>query len=139
VVLGGFMIPNGTQLLIPSWTIHRDPNHWSRPLDFWPERWDQDYNSSSSPASTLTSHHETKRQQLQQQYVFLPFGAGPRKCLGQTFAFLETKLAIALLLRDFEILLPQNHPDPDPEMAITLRCRNGFHCLLRPRLKKLKI
>lgn len=146
IQIGDWEIPRGTQILIPSWTIHRDPTYWPDPLAFVPERWDEGWGKErergidsrtqtegGSTARRHTQHHEHLRQQFQQQFIFLPFGAGPRKCLGQQFAILETKLAIALLLKNFDLSALSSEPWPDPEMAITLRCRNGFRVRLQPR------
>jgi len=66
---------------------------------------------------TATFHHEQLRLRYQQQFVFLPFGAGARKCLGQQFAILETKLAIASMLYFFDIVSIDSQPIPGSEVT----------------------
>ena len=68
--LGPYRIPAGTTMFASQWVLHRDPRYFDDPLKFDPERW------SKGLAARLP------------RCVFMPFGAGPRRCLGSTFAVL---------------------------------------------------
>ena len=64
--------------------------------------------------------------------AYFPFGAGPRKCIGDTFALVEATLVLATLARRFEAdLLPGKVPVPEP--VITLRPRDGMPMKIRAR------
>ncbi|CAF0852129.1 unnamed protein product [Rotaria sordida] len=82
--LGDYPIPKGSLINIPIYPIHHDPNLWPEPEKFIPER--------------FSSTEKAKRHPM----AFLPFGDGPRNCIGMRFALLETKLAIAKALRVVE-------------------------------------
>jgi cytochrome P450 len=112
--LGEFAIPRGTLVAISPWTLHRHPGHWPRPGRFDPDRF-----SEAAKAA-------------RPRYTYLPFGGGPRQCIGTNFALIEAKLVLACLLRRFRLeLLPDQDLRPDP--AITLRPRQGLKMRLHPR------
>ena len=77
----GRTYPAGTLLLMSIVELHRDPNHWQDPLKFDPDRF------------TAGEKHE----------AYFPFGAGPRKCIGNNFAMYEMQLAVAGLLSKFQV------------------------------------
>jgi cytochrome P450 len=79
--LGGYDLPAGQTLLLCQWAIHRDPRFWDEPLRFRPERWADD------PLKRLP------------RCAYFPFGGGPRVCIGNTFAVMETSLILATLLQ----------------------------------------
>lgn len=79
------LIP-GASILINISGIHRNPQHYSQPDHFVPERF--------SPEESLKRPRN----------CFVPFGNGPRKCIGQKFALIHLKLAFSVLLRRFELL-----------------------------------
>ncbi len=85
-------IPAQTMVMIPISAIHNDPDHFPDPKKFDPERFSKENKDKIQP------------------YTFLPFGLGPRMCIGMRFAQLETKLGMAALLRHFEILPNDNTP-----------------------------
>lgn len=99
-ILGGVEIPEGSLVLIPIHAMHHDPRVWDNPEGFDPERWD------GRPTG-----------------VWMPFGAGPRKCIGSHFAMLELRIALATLLRRATVdLEPGVQLVPDP--SVTLRPRD---------------
>ncbi len=106
VVVGGYPIPRGAQILIPQWVVHRDPRWWTDPLDFRPERW-QEPGIDALP-----------------RFAYFPFGGGARVCVGEHFAVLEAVLILAILLADHRFA-----PVPGATLelmpAVTLRPRNG--------------
>lgn len=89
--LGGSPIPKGTQLLIGTWLLHRDARYFKDPLEFRPERW-----------GTMTEHDLA--------FVYIPFGAGPRACIGREFATMEAVLILATLLQTCRIELLSDAP-----------------------------
>lgn len=80
-VIAGFEIPAHTILRIKPTLLHRHPEFWADPDRFWPERF--------SP----------ERAAAHSQWAYIPFGAGPRTCIGNHFAMMEMKLALAMILR----------------------------------------
>uniref|UniRef100_A0A8C9TR49 Cytochrome P450, family 17, subfamily A, polypeptide 2 n=1 Tax=Scleropages formosus TaxID=113540 RepID=A0A8C9TR49_SCLFO len=93
--LGEHSIPKGTRVLVNMWSIHHDPQEWDEPDKFKPERFlDADGQRFSPPC-------------------FLPFGAGPRVCVGESLAKLELFLFSGWLLQRFTFTVPQGAPLPD--------------------------
>lgn len=80
-MLGEYPIKAGTQLVINIRGIHRDPAHWQDPDRFWPERF--------TPEANNTRH----------KFTYLPFLAGPKKCIGDAFAMMEMRLVIPTILQ----------------------------------------
>jgi cytochrome P450 len=115
ITLGGVRLPARTLVRVTPWLLHRDPKAWpDAPLAFKPERF-------------LAGAAEIPRG------AYIPFGLGPRVCLGQHFAVLEMTLIAALLLQRFE-LAPVGAEAPRPRMAVTLRPDGGLTLRLKRRL-----
>ncbi|NWX45261.1 CP3A9 protein, partial [Steatornis caripensis] len=83
VEINGVIIPKGTVVMIPPYTLHHNPEYWPNPEEFRPERFSKENKEAIDP------------------YAYLPFGAGPRNCIGMRFALLTLKVAIAILLQHF--------------------------------------
>ncbi|KAM9292189.1 cytochrome P450 3A12-like [Morus bassanus] len=83
VEINGVSIPKGTVVIIPPYTLHHNPEHWPNPEEFRPERFSKENKEAIDP------------------YTYLPFGAGPRNCIGMRFALLTMKVAAAILLQHF--------------------------------------
>jgi cytochrome P450 len=103
-------IGRGAQILMMPWTIHRHRKLWDRPNAFMPERF-----------------HPENREKLD-RYQYLPFGAGPRVCIGASFAMQEAMIALAVLLSRFRFdTLPETKPWPvqklttQPEGGLPMR------------------
>ncbi len=82
---GQYYIPAGTRITFSIYLMHRHPMYWPRPHSFEPERF-----ASSNRAHTAP-------------YTFLPFGGGPRNCIGSGFAMLEARIVLAYILLHFEL------------------------------------
>lgn len=110
----GYHIPRGSQVFILPYILHRDPRFWENPEQIIPER--------------FAPEHEASRH----RYAYLPFGAGPRKCIGNSFALIETQMILAALLPKVRLALqPGFQVVPDP--AFTLRVKGGLPMLATPR------
>jgi cytochrome P450 len=114
VVIGGYALSVGTNVLIPQWVVHRDARWFDEPERFEPDRWGNDL-----------IHRIPK-------YAYFPFGGGPRVCIGNTFAMLEAVLLLATLAQRFGMDLAADH-QVCPWPSITLRPRDGVRCVLRSR------
>ncbi|HEV6967477.1 cytochrome P450 [Roseateles sp.] len=115
VTLGGVRLPARALVRVTPWLLHRDPRWWPREPDgFRPERF-----LPEAPDDIPRG-------------AYIPFGLGPRVCLGQHFAMLEMTLIAALVLQRFE-LSPVGPAAPRPRMAVTLRPEGGLTLKLAPR------
>ena len=85
VEVGGYRVPKGTMLVVGRMAVQRDPNLWEEPLRFNPDRF--------SPENFGALD----------RWQYLPFGGGPRSCIGDHFAMLEVTLALATVIRGAEI------------------------------------
>jgi len=112
--LAGYPIDKGAQLMFSPYVAHRDPRYFDNPTEFKPERW-------------LTS----KIEELP-RFAYFPFGGGPRVCIGNHFALMETSLVLAVVLAQVE-LQPVPGFRMELEPSVTLRPRNGFLALIRRR------
>ncbi|NXC51417.1 CP3AL protein, partial [Penelope pileata] len=83
VEINGVTIPKGTIVVIPPYTLHHSSEYWPNPEEFRPERFSKENKNSIDP------------------YTYLPFGAGPRNCIGMRFALLTLKVAIVAMLQHF--------------------------------------
>jgi cytochrome P450 len=105
VEIVGHRFPAGTIFLMSPWVTQRDARFFERPLEFWPERW--------------------LRGRLPASLTYFPFGAGPRRCIGEVFARQECALVLAVLLRRFRLRLFEGQR-VEPEPLVTLRPWGGL-------------
>jgi cytochrome P450 len=114
VNLGGYEIPPRTTLLASQWVMHRDPRFFEQPEQFIPERWLDGLEHRLPPGA------------------YFPFGDGPRRCIGQGFAQLETALVIAAIAQKFSFCLKEGFPVV-PEPLVTLRPKYGIQMTIEAR------
>ncbi|XP_056299215.1 steroid 17-alpha-hydroxylase/17,20 lyase [Pseudoliparis swirei] len=93
--IGGHAVRRGTRVLVNMWAIHHDPEHWDRPDLFHPDRFLDAGGRRVSPS------------------CFLPFGAGPRVCVGESLARLELFLFLSSLLQRLSFTLPRGASPPN--------------------------
>ena len=116
-VVAGVAMPAGTLVILSPWLLHRRAADWPAPLSFDPSRFAAD--RSATPRG-----------------AYLPFGLGPRLCIGRDFALVETVLTLAALLRGHRVGLPAaagRVRRPGVEAAVTLRPRGGLPLVVHRR------
>lgn len=110
--VGGVSLPEGAFVLVGTYNLHRHPDFWTNPEQFWPERW-------------LNGERPSNR------YAYMPFGAGPRTCVGLHFASVEGPLLLALIGRRYDLQLAQK--TVEPHLMVTLRPKGGIRMTLQLR------
>ncbi|XP_013360518.1 PREDICTED: leukotriene-B4 omega-hydroxylase 3-like [Chinchilla lanigera] len=112
VLPDGRVIPKGVICLISIFGLHHNPAVWPDPEVYDPFRFDPENIKDRSPLA------------------FIPFSAGPRNCIGQTFAMAEMKVVLALTLLRFRVLPDDAEPRRKPELI--LRAEGGLWLRLEP-------
>jgi cytochrome P450 len=111
-VIDGYEIPAGATVSISQYVMHRSPRFWAEPATFDPERF------------------APERQAERHRFVYFPFGAGPRVCIGNHFALAETVVVLAAFAQHLIPELATREPI-EPLPLITLRPRHGLPMFLR--------
>lgn len=117
LTLGGWAIPKAALLRITPWVLQRDARWFPEPSVFRPERF-------------LPGAPELPRG------AWMPFGAGPRVCIGQHFAMLEMTLLAAMLLQRFTLHRVDGAPNPKPVLHVTLRPQQPVQLWLQRRHRR---
>ncbi len=117
VVVDGYLIPAGTRVMYSIYLSHRHQAYWPEPDEFRPERFDRSGRAEQPP------------------FTYVPFGGGPRNCIGAAFALVESKVVLARILQHFDLqLVDQNvkpymgatlEPHPGVLMRVSRRSRHG--------------
>jgi cytochrome P450 len=105
--VGGYQVPAGADVLISPYTLHRDPRFWPSPERFDPQRFDP------------TAVSERPR------YAYIPFGGGPRFCVGSNLGMMEAVFVIAMLCRELRLSVPPGR-QVVAEPMLSLRVRGGL-------------
>ena len=112
--VGGYLLPAGSLILLSQYVTHRDARFFPDPLRFDPERWRPEARAAVPP------------------YAYFPFGGGPRRCIGEGFAWMEGTLIIAALARRWRMrLVPDQQVVEHPR--ITLRPKHGIRMTIEKR------
>ncbi|MEM7584140.1 MAG: cytochrome P450 [Acidobacteriota bacterium] len=113
-VVGDYRIPARSVVFASAWVTHRHPQFWDDPEAFRPERFLPD-----AP-------------RLEHRFAYFPFGAGPRVCIGGSFALLEARLVLATLAQRFELALATGAAENlELDANITLRPKHGLRMTVR--------
>ena len=112
--IGGYVVPKKSLVLMSQYVMHRDPRYFAEPLRFDPERW--------SPEAKET----------RPQFSYFPFGGGPRRCIGEGFAWMEGILLLATLAQHWQMRLAPNHP-VELKPVMTLRPKHGMRMIVTRR------
>ncbi|XP_011205388.2 cytochrome P450 CYP12A2 [Bactrocera dorsalis] len=102
VVLSGYRVPKGTVISMIHSTLLKSEEHYARPLEYLPERWLRP-SSETVEEPGCGAIKDTKQWRASSPFAFLPFGVGPRACLGRRISDLEIELGVARLVRNFQI------------------------------------
>ena len=112
--LGEWDVPAGTDIFISPYYMHRDSEYWPDPQDYRPERFSRD----------------NEKQRAKQ--IYIPFSSGPRRCIGDFFAIVESQLHFGMMLPEFKMTLVEE-PSLELEPHINLRIKNGLRMKLETR------
>ncbi|EDV25748.1 Cytochrome P450 3A12 [Trichoplax sp. H2] len=114
--IGDYQFIAGTSVLIPTYALQRDSTEWPDPEKFIPERFTQEEKRKRNPMS------------------YLPFGTGPRICIGMRFALMEVKIALVTVLRAVKFIRVKETEVPlHLNAAITISPKNGIKIGLEGR------
>jgi len=115
--IGGYHVPAGSDVVVVPYTLHRHPEFWTDPERFDPER----FTAAERPP----------------RYAYLPFGAGPRFCIGSSLGVMEAVFVLAMAARDLEL---RKVPGKvvEPEAMLSLRVRGGLLMTVHPRAARAR-
>jgi cytochrome P450 len=114
--IGKYLFPKNKVVFISPYANHRNPKYFDQPEMFNPERF------SEENEKTIPKH------------AYIPFGTGPRVCIGQSFAMMEAKIILATLLNRFDVIADKNMKF-EPQAQITLSNKEGMKVYLQKRGK----
>ncbi|MGH3880144.1 MAG: cytochrome P450 [Actinophytocola sp.] len=103
-VVGGYRVPAGADVMVCPYTLHRHPSFWDRPDAFDPDRFDP-----AKPAD-------------RPRYAYLPFGAGPRFCVGSHLGLMEATFVLAMISRELRLTkVPGYEVVAEPMLSLRVR------------------
>ena len=114
-VIGGRPVPAGTMVIVSPWLLHRRGDSWPDPLAFRPERFLGTGTGAAAGTGTATGRSG-----------YLPFGQGPRLCIGREFALGEMVLVLSRLLAAYRIEVPQGWSRPAAQAQVAVHPRGGM-------------
>ncbi|RXS98064.1 cytochrome P450 [Silvibacterium dinghuense] len=114
VEIGPYKLPAGTFFFFSQYLIQRNPEHFPHPLHFEPERFTPEQKAGRS------------------KFVYFPFGAGNRQCIGESFAWMEMILVLATLAQHWRLRLVSGQSF-EVQPKITLRPKHGIRVFAEPR------
>lgn len=106
-VLRGYQIPKGIDIILGMIGLYKDPRYFEKPMEFVPERFLR--SESSAEVCPMKQKHS---------FAYLPFGYGPRFCVGKRFAEMEIETFLCRLFRKYQVDWP--HPDMTISPAMVL-------------------
>lgn len=112
-VLSGYRVPAGTDVMLSPYLIGRHPAHWEEPDEYRPERF-----LAEDPRD---------------RWVYIPFAAGPRHCVGENFAMYEMTVHVSRVARRWRMEYLDDGQPIELEAAINLRTKKGLRMRLHPR------
>ena len=112
--IGGYDVPANASITLSPYLTHCHPDFWEAPEQFDPER--------------FTPERKAERP----RYAYIPFGGGPRQCIGKHFAMTEAILTLAMATQRYRLEMVPGHP-VEMEPLITLRPRYGLRMRVRER------
>ncbi|KAK0591922.1 hypothetical protein LWI29_010330 [Acer saccharum] len=119
-MLGKYPIKRGEDFFISVWNLHHSPHLWEDADKFNPERWPL---------------HGPTPNETNQNFRYLPFGGGPRKCVGDMFASFENVVAVAMLVRRFNFQMALGAPPVEMTTGATIHTTQGLKMTVTRRMK----
>jgi cytochrome P450 len=116
--VAGYRVPAGSIVIMSQYVMHRDPRYFPDPERFVPERFAPEARAARP------------------QFAYFPFGGGPRRCIGEGFAWMEGVLVLATLARRWRLRLAPGHP-VETQPVVTLRPRHGMR--MTPERRKVAV
>ncbi len=118
-VIGGYPVPAGSDVVVVPYTLHRHPEFWTDPETFDPHRFDPE-NPAGRP-----------------RYAYIPFGAGPRFCIGNSLGVMEAVFVLAMAARSLRLRKIPGYV-VEREAMLSLRVRGGLPMTVSPRSAELR-
>lgn len=111
----GAILEKGIQVFVNVQAMHRDPEYFPNPLEFNPDRFSPEYRADIKP------------------YTYIPFGEGPRNCIGSRFGQLQSKLALVSVLSKYNVELASGMEDEIQYQNIAITAKEGINLLISKR------
>jgi cytochrome P450 family 3 subfamily A len=115
ITINGVFIPKGMNVTIPIYVLHMDPNVWPEPNKFIPERFTTEQKESRDP------------------YYYLPFGAGPRSCVGMRLALTELKISTVTILQKMKFVVAPETQIPLKLNKVSMKGEDGIKIRMEKR------
>jgi cytochrome P450 len=112
--IDNYLAPSGSVVLISPYLMHRDERFFPEPDRFLPERWTPEFKASLPP------------------FAYLPFGGGARRCIGESFAWMELVLVASAIAQKWQFRVAPEHP-VIPQAVVTLRMKHGLRAVATRR------
>ena len=131
-------IPEGTDIFIATWNLHRSPAHWLEPEKYNPDRFSVSFsnpNPSNKEWAGYTPGTGPYPNEVHSDFAFLPFGGGSRKCVGDQFAMMEATVTLAMVLQKFDFELVGNPESVGMRTGATIHTANGLNMRVKKRNK----
>jgi cytochrome P450 len=112
--LGQYVAPKGSIIVLSPYVLHRDARNFPEPDRFRPERWTKEFKAALPP------------------FAYVPFGGGARRCIGESFAWMELVLVVATIAQQWKLEAVPGH-QVVPQGVITLRMKHGLKMTVHRR------
>ena len=112
--IDGYVAPPRAIVVLSPYLLHRDARFFPEPERFRPDRWTPEFKASLPP------------------FAYFPFGGGARRCIGESFAWMELVLVVSTIAQRWSLALVPGHPVV-PQPVVTLRLKHGLKMVARRR------
>jgi cytochrome P450 len=112
--IGDYVAPARSIFVMSPYVLQRDARYFADPERFDPGRWTPEFRAALPP------------------FAYFPFGGGPRRCIGDSFAWMELVLVVATIAQQWRLALVPGHP-VEPQPLVTLRTKHGMRMTVQRR------